>query len=78
MVDFALEQSTGLIQIAAGVKQAIDLGAVQFVQIGEGVMAGGVSGVTGNIVPFGFAKAEEITGREGANSRSRKSHLCGD
>ena len=30
----------------------------QFVQIGEGVMVGGVSGVTGNIVPFGFAKGQ--------------------
>ena len=27
----------------------------QFVQIGEGVMVGGVSGVSGDIVPFGFA-----------------------
>jgi acyl-[acyl carrier protein]--UDP-N-acetylglucosamine O-acyltransferase len=28
------------------------------VPIGEGVMVGGVSGVTGNIVPFGFAKGQ--------------------
>ena len=27
-------------------------------QIGEGAMVGGVSGVTGNIVPFGFAKGQ--------------------
>jgi UDP-N-acetylglucosamine acyltransferase len=30
----------------------------QFVRIGEGAMVGGVSGVTGNIVPFGFAKGQ--------------------
>jgi UDP-N-acetylglucosamine acyltransferase len=30
----------------------------QFVSIGEGVMVGGVSGVTANIVPFGFAKGQ--------------------
>jgi UDP-N-acetylglucosamine acyltransferase len=28
------------------------------VQIGEGAMVGGVSGVTGNIVPLGFAKGQ--------------------
>ena len=30
----------------------------QFVQIGDGAMIGGVSGVTGDVIPFGFAKGQ--------------------
>jgi len=45
----------------------------QFVSVGEGAMIGGVSGVTGDVIPFGFAKGQiaEIAGLNVVGLRRR-------
>ena len=57
-VTFATTPAPRHIGVGSGTFIGGDAAIHQFVQIGEGAMVGGVSGVTGNIVPFGFAKGQ--------------------